>query len=84
MRSIVAHRVPGNPNDRARIEPRPGSRPRVPRHSIVERSLPPASGLKAEARKLIADPKSGIQNRKGAKDTKENKKLQCERRSPFG
>jgi hypothetical protein len=30
------------------------------------------------------EPKSGIWNRKGAKDTKENKKLQCERRSPRG
>jgi hypothetical protein len=29
-------------------------------------------------------PKSGIQNRKGAKDAKENKNAQCERRSPFG
>jgi hypothetical protein len=30
------------------------------------------------------NPKSGIWNRKGAKDAKENKKLQRERRSPVG
>jgi hypothetical protein len=29
-------------------------------------------------------PKFGIWNREGAKDTKENKTLQCERRSPQG
>jgi hypothetical protein len=32
----------------------------------------------------VVDPESGIQNRKGAKDPKENKTLQCERRSPQG
>jgi hypothetical protein len=30
------------------------------------------------------EPRPGIWNRKGAKDTKENKKMQCEPRSPLG